>query len=197
MNSRITPILAILITLAVTLVYTRPTWNGPISDLRDRIDSYDAALVAAERFAEKEAELTRARAAIPPESLARLQAFLPDGVDNVQLILDLDALAARSGVTLSDFDIKGLEGEGTTDGATPTIPTQPVVPNARGVLSDSSPIDSVELTMSATGSYTAFRRFLTGIEQSLRPMDLVSLSVDESETGVYTYDLTLRIYWLR
>lgn len=195
MDSRITPIFSILVALAVTIVYTRPLWNGPISDLSDRIDSYDAALVAADRYAQKEAELTQARAAIPPESLARLEAFLPDGVDNVQLILDLDALAARSGVTLSDFDIKGEEGtEGAEGGATPA-PSP--LPSASGVLSDSSPIDSVELTMSATGSYTSFRRFLTGIEQSLRPMDVVSLSVDQSDTGVYTYDLTVRIYWLR
>jgi hypothetical protein len=196
MTSRITPILAILITIAVTLVYTRPTWTGPISELRDRIDGYDAALVAAERFAQKEAELTRARAAIPPESLSRLEAFLPDGVDNVQLILDLDALAARSGVTLSDFDIKGLDEETGAAAAT----SQQVVPGSLAGATgfdSSSPIDSVELTMSATGSYTSFRRFLTGIEQSLRPMDIVSISIDQSDTGVYTYDMTVRIYWLR
>lgn len=196
MNARIAPILAILIALAVTLVYTRPTWSGPIAELGNRIDSYDAALAAADRFADKEAELTRARAAIPPESLARLEAFLPDGVDNVQLILDLDALAARSGVTLSDFDIKGLEETtGTADGAAAAPLSS--MPSGRSVLSDSSPIDSVELTMTATGSYGAFRRFLAGMEQSLRPMDVISLAVDESDTGVYSYDMTVRIYWLR
>jgi hypothetical protein len=192
MNSRITPTVALIIALALTIAYTRPTWMGSVSDLRARIDSYDAALTAAERFTLKEAELTRARAAIAPESLARLDAFLPDGVDNVQLILDLDALGARSGVTLANFDIK-REDEGATEGGLPGSP----ITTSQAVLAASTPVESVELTMTATGSYAAFRRFLAGMEQSLRPMDVVSLAVDQSETGVYTYDMTVRIYWLR
>jgi hypothetical protein len=191
MMYRLVPACALIISVAMFLLYVRPTYNGPIQETKTKIDSYTAALAAADRFSQKEAELTQAKANISPDSLARLNAFLPDGVDNVQLILDLDALAARSGVTLSNFDIKNQDGSdsATTDAT--------AVPGQLGPgLTSNTPVDSLDLTLSATGSYPAFRSFLSGVEQSLRPLDVVNLSVSESATGIYKYDMTIRIYWL-
>lgn len=184
--SRLTPFVLLALAIALFFVYVRPTFSGHIHDTRQQIESYDNALLAAQRFQQKEAQLTQAKAQIPPESLDRLRAFLPDGVDNVQLILDMDALAARSGVTLSDFDIKNLSSEASTTEAAPGL-----------ALVSSSPVDSLNLTFKASGTYGAFRTFLAGIETSLRPLDVVSLSLDDSATGVYTYTVTVRIYWLR
>lgn len=188
--SRLIPFLAIAFAIAVFFLYIRPTYSESIVKTREQIQNYDNALVAAERFEEKEAQLSQARSQIPSESLARLNSFLPDGVDNVQLILDMDALAARSGMTLSDFDTQ----TGTDDGTSGT-------PTASGVetlgLISTTPIDSINLTFKATGTYTSFRAFLAGMENSLRPLDVVSIDVEESATGVYTYGITTRIYWLR
>ncbi|MDB5245044.1 MAG: hypothetical protein JWN90_149 [Parcubacteria group bacterium] len=188
--SRLVPVVALIISIALFLLYVKPTYSGPIQETKTKIDSYTAALAAADRFSQKEAELTQARANISADSLARLGSFLPDGVDNVQLILDLDALAARSGVTLSNFDIKATDGSGTS-ATTPSVPGQ-LGPG----LASNTPVDSLDLTLSASGTYPAFRSFLTGVEQSLRPLDVVNLNVSESTTGVYKYDMTIRIYWL-
>lgn len=201
--TRLTPVIAVLVAILLALFYTRPLYMGEVTETRAKIASYDAALAAAERFNQKEAELTAARAAISEESLERLAAFLPDGVDNVQLILDMDALAARSGVTLSNFDI--ASGESSGGGTSPTQTSAPaggVAPVDTGIgglalAADAGPVDSVDLTLSASGTYSAFRTFLGGLEQSLRPLDVINLSVEESNTGVYTYDMTIRIYWLR
>jgi hypothetical protein len=190
---RLIPVIAIIFAFAVIMLYIRPTYSVAIHDTRQQIDSFDAALTAADRFQQKEAELTQARAQIPAESLARLNAFLPDGVDNVQLILDMDALAARSGITLSDFNIDDASS-GSTD-PTQAAPSAPGAPALS--LMSSSAVDSINLTFKATGTYTSFRTFLAAIENSLRPLDIVDLSVDESATGVYTYNVTVRIYWLR
>jgi hypothetical protein len=55
----------------------------------------------------------------------------------------------------------------------------------------------VELTVETTGTYAQFRTFLAGVEQSLRPLDIVNLTVTPNTTGgAYKYDLTIRIYWL-
>jgi hypothetical protein len=182
--SRLLPILAIIFSIAIIFVYIRPTYSGTISDLNTKIDQYNDALEAAERFQRKEAELTQARAQIPPALLERLGQFLPAGVDNVQLILDMDALAARSGVVLSDFNIKS-DAETSPDGG-----------GDLAELSD-TPVDSLNLTFKATGTYPAFRSFLEGIENSLRPLDVMQLTLNESTTGVYEYDVAVRIYWLR
>jgi hypothetical protein len=186
--SRILPIVALLIAIGLFFGYINPTRTGSIAATKAQIDSYESALDAAEHFKDREGELVVAQANIPSDGLARLAAFLPDGVDNVQIILDLNTLAARSGMTLSDFDTANVSQQ-AQQGGTPGDP-------ASSLQSD-GPIDSLEITVSATGTYASFRNFVDGIESSLRMLDIVSVSVNDSATGVYTYDMTIRLYWLR
>ena len=112
---RLLPFISLLIALVLFFGYINPTRTGSIAATKAQIASYESALAAAERFKEKENQLIVARSNIPSEGLARLEAFLPDGVDNVQVILDLNALAARSGMRISDFEASSSE-EGTTSG---------------------------------------------------------------------------------
>lgn len=191
---RLLPIVPFLAALGLFFGYVHPTYTGSISALDSEIKSYDAALDAADRFREREAALSAERAAIPPEGLARLEAFLPDGVDNVQLILDLDALASRSGLSLTDFDV--ATGDVSTDSTSPN-PGGAILPGEGVELGSAEPVDSIDLSVTATGTYGSLRAFLTGVERSLRLLDLVELTVEDSETGVYSYDMTFRLYWLR
>jgi hypothetical protein len=183
--TRLIPVIGFLIALGLFFGYINPTVTGPIAAIRLEIAEYDRALEAAARFKEKEAELAADRAAIPPESLVRLEAFLPDGVDNVQLILDLDALASRTGLVLDDFQTTEAQQNAPAE-ATSGI----VVPT-------DAPIDSIELSATGTGTYEAFRTFLSASEISLRPLDLTNLELKTSQNGVYTYGMTFRLYWLR
>ena len=182
MISKLFPILILLGAIGLFAGYVNPTYTGDIQMLNAEIKNYDAALEAAERFKAKEIQLTGEKNALPADQIERVEAFLPDSVDNVQLILDLNSLAARSGVQLSDFDTAETESEGSTDALQAT--TQ-------------EPYDTLELSASAVGSYPAFRTFIAGVENSLRPLDIVEVAVKDSLTGVYTYDITLRLYWLK
>ncbi len=182
MISRIIPIVLILIAIGLFFGYVNPTYTQSILPLRAEIAGYDSALAAAKEFTAKESELEAQKAALNPEEENRIETFLPDDVDNVQLILDLNALASRSGISLSNFD------------------TKEVTPSQGGdhlPLSSDSPVDSLDITVSGIGTYQSFKTFLMAAEQSLRPLDLIDLTVEVSPTGVYTYDMTFRIYWLR
>jgi Tfp pilus assembly protein PilO len=184
MIGRILPIILILIAIGLFAGYINPVYSTKITPLKAEIHQYDSTLAAANDFNRKEAELARERNSIPNESIQRLETYLPDGVDNVQLILDLNALAAKSGMQLSNFDIKSSVSAPNASGG--ALPLQ----------SGGKAMDSLDLTVKATGSYGAFRTFLAGLEQSLRPMDIVQMSLADSQTGVYTYNITFRIYWL-
>lgn len=186
MISRIIPLLLVIAAAGLFFGYVQPTYSGSIATLTAENKNLDIALQAARDFKEKEVALTRERNVIPADQLARLESALPDSVDNVQLIVDLNSLAARSGVQLSQFGISGGDAAGDAAAATPDM-----------ALSSGEPTDSLEVSVSATGTYASFRTFLDGIEKSLRPLDVVELSVQDSATGVYTYSMTLRIYWLR
>lgn len=190
--SKFIPILCLVIAGGIFFGYINPTVTGNIATLNQEVAKYDSALAAAKRFEQKQAQLTTAQKNLPADAVERLSAFLPDGVDNVQLILDLDALAARSGIALGNF--KTTE---SGKGRAPTSATGNVDTAATMVLDSGLPTDSVDISMSASGSYAALRTFLDGVESSLRPLDLVEFQLADSSTGTYNYQMTYRLYWLR
>ncbi|MDB5265549.1 MAG: putative pilO [Parcubacteria group bacterium] len=187
MITRILPFAALALAAALIFGYIVPAYKNSIVGAQASIKSYENALTAAKGFNQKETDLAQQRAAISSDNLARLASFLPDGVNNVQLILDLDGLAARSGMVLSNFNI---DTSTVTNGSGSGDPTAIA-------LESSNPVDSVQLTVETNGTYAQFRSFLAGIEQSLRPLDVVNLTVAAgSSSTTYKYDLTIRIYWL-
>lgn len=186
--SRILPAVLIIVAIGIFFGYTSPTFTGPVAEAQTKIKSFDSALEASKEFKSREEELGVERSKLSSEGLNRLEAFLPDNVNNIQLILDLDALAARSGVRLSNFSI----GDQTSEG-------ESVEPGNSGALSLKSDevLGSIDLSVTATGTYTAFQSFLRATEQSLRLLDITSITVTSKPTGIYTYDVVFRIYWLQ
>lgn len=180
MRDRILPILALLLAVIVFFGYTNPTYSGSIAEQKAAIASDDGALKAAADYAQKASELAALESTMDQGLIDRAKTLLPDSVDNVGVILDLDALAARTGVTLVSINV-----------------AQPAAGSNTGDAIGHSPVASVDLTLSAKGTYGAFRTFLTGLESSERLLDVTDLSVSGSDTGVYTYQITARLYWLR
>jgi hypothetical protein len=186
MMQKILPLAAIVIAVGIFLGYVNPTYQGSIKTLQAQIKRYDNALVAAGKFSKREEELTAQRNQIPAAAIARLESFLPDSVNNVQLILDLNELAARSNIRIAGFSIS--DDTKKNGGASSGVQSLP--------LDSGKPVDSLDISINATGTYAAFRTFLSSVEHSLRPLDVTQLSVADSATGIYAYQITFRIYWL-
>ena len=186
MNSRILPAAALILAVGMFFVYVNPTWNGAIADAKAAIALDDQALAAASEYTSQQNALAAARSAIDPTDLARLSAFLPDSVDNVGLILDLNALAARSGLSLANVDVVSNDASSAKTGTSGALPAQA-----------QNPIGSVNLSLTAVGTFASLQAFLSGVERSARLLDVQDLVVRGSDTGVYTYQLILKLYWLR
>ncbi len=192
MNNRLLPILVLILALGVFVGYVNPTWTGKVADIKDAIEANDYALAAAQSYLTREEELLQKRDAMDQNDLAKLSAMLPDGIDNVGLILALNALAARSGLALSNVDVS--QPTGTTANSSQGFGGG----SGSGLdFGQVSPTGSVDLTLTATGSYAAFQGFLAGVESSERILDVRSISVQGTNTGLYTYQMTIRFYWLR
>lgn len=185
MNNRVLPLVALAASAGIFFAYVNPTWSGPIAAAKDAIALDDSALAAAEEYAVRKNELSAARADIDLENLERITTLLPDSVDNVGLILDINALAARSGISLANIDVATVDG-GAKGGAQGTLP-----------IATASPVGSINLSLTALGTFSAFQTFVDGIERSARLLDIQDILVKGSDTGVYTYQITLRLYWLR
>lgn len=181
MNSRSLPIIALALAIGIFFGYISPAWGGTITNLRADIARADQALNSAAQFSSQQNQLASARDAIDPQDISRLETFLPDSVDNVGMILDLTALASRSGLQLSKIDVAS-NASGGSQGAN---------------ITNQGPVASVDMSLTALGSYAALQKFLVGIEKSARLLDVRELSIKGSETGVYSYQMKLRLYWLR
>lgn len=191
--TRLLPFVLVLLSGAIFYWYINPTYTQGIMQSQQKIASYERALKAAESYTSRETELIAERNQIPAESLSRVQTFLPDDVDNVQLILDLSSLAARSGVTVSGFAISKTPGAAAADAVPAINGSQPGLSSAVG---SSNLTDSLDVSVTVAGSYDGFYNFLTQTEKSLRLLDVTNLTVSSAANGLYTYNVTFRLYWL-
>ena len=173
----------LLASVDIVVGYVHPRWTNDIATSRTEIADFDNAIVAGKSFVDRQNKLLAERNAIRESDINRLMEFLPDNVDNVKLILEIDRIAAEQGIQIRNI---AISEESAPAG------------NAGDIdVGDSRPYGTLLLSFTAVASYQGFLQFLTELEQSLRLIDIVEVSFPSSETGVYNYNLTLRMYWLR
>ena len=185
-------LIGLFIAGAIFLWYTKPTYDS-VQGVRDESTQYDAALAkAAELQQLKQTLLTRYNS-FNPTDLERVQKLLPDHVDNVALILDLDNLAARYQMPIENVDVSTPASSGSSDTAA----------GIATIGASGQKYDSVTIRFSTRGSYTDFLKLLKDLEMSLRVVDLVQMGISpqgpDERTGqpTYSYELMLRTYWLK
>ena len=170
-------------------MYTQPTYDK-VQAMNRQIGQYNEALQKASELQTIKQSLLSRYNTFSPSDVDRLHKLLPDHVDNVRLILDIDSLAGKHGMTLQNVAVSSAQS------------TQSEQTAVGSISSSKQKYDSLTLKFATQGTYDTFRRFLADLEASLRIVDLVSLSIartGESATGgqLYTYNITLRTYWLK
>ncbi len=178
--------------IALFFFYTKPAYDG-IRDIQSRIDQYDLALNKADELQRLKQSLLSRFNAFNPADVERLNKLLPNHIDNVRLVLDLDTLASQHGLALQNVVINapGTSPQGATK-PTPTIgPSRQIY-------------DSLTLRFATSGPYPRFVDFMTAAENSLRIVDVVALTMDPDPSipaingePIYRYDITVRTYWLK
>lgn len=153
---------------------------------------YDAALAQATQLDQVRQALLAKYNAIDPADLARLQKMMPDHVDNIGLILDLNSVASHYGMPLQNVDVSMPNAAPASTAQSPagTVPTQ------IGAQSNKK-YDDITVKFTTAGSYSSFTQFMTALQESLRISDLVDLTIAPNANGIYTYTITLRTYWLK
>jgi Tfp pilus assembly protein PilO len=175
-----TPVLFVLIAIALFFLYIDPEYVK-LKELLEEQSQIDQALNRSKELQDERDKLLARYNTFPQTELDNLQKLLPDHLDNVRLILDLDSIASRYGMR-----VRGVSIEGDTSR------TQR---NELGP--DTSAYESVVMSFSVTGTYDTFRNFLSDLEKSLRLVDVVGLSFSATPTGVYDYNLKVKTYWLK
>lgn len=124
-------------------------------------------------------ELLGRRALFSSEDIERLEKALPDNVDNIRLINDLDGIASQY-----NMSVRGASVSFATDAS-------------GDIIVDEKSYGVVTVEFSVSGPYQTFLNFLDKLEHSLRIVDVTKVSFSSSEEDFYEYSISLQTYWLR
>ena len=177
----VTPIIFIILALGVFFGYTNPLYQQ-IKDKQLQQSTIAEANKKAAQLRAVRTALTQERDKITDADIQRLNKMLPDAVDNVGLIIDMQNIAANRGML--------LKGARVTAGGS-------VGDAAQGLGPDASKYGTITMTFVVNTTYDNFSVFLKDLESSLRLLDVTSLGFSSTKEGRYDYSVTLQTYWLK
>ncbi len=176
------PIVLTVVAIGLFAMYTNPQYQT-IKALQAQVGEFDNALNKTKELRASRDELLAKRNTFSTDDLQKLERMLPDNVDNIRLIIDINNIAARHSLSLKNVALGTLSDSKTTR-------------SALAVGSSGEPVGSVEVGFSVTASYDEFLIFLKDLEHSLRIVDVEKISFKPSSLGKDDYSLTIRTYWL-
>lgn len=174
-------IVLIILALAVFALFTNPRYVG-VRELSVEQQRFDDALDRSKELVALRDALLSKYNSISSEDLERVSTMLPDSIDTVRLIIDIDTLASRYGMSLTDISI-GLPDEARVDGT---------------LGPSSEDFGKLSLSFTVSSTYDRFRAFMADLERSLRLVDITSLSFGPAgASGATAYSVTFTTYWLK
>lgn len=192
------PILLVLLSIAGFIFLITPKYNEVV-ELRKKVGAYDNALNNSKALEAERDKLVTKQNSISPENLEKIAKMLPEGIDNIRLILEIEKIASPYGMTLKDVKYEDPKKK-TEKGAEEVI--EAGVEN-EGLNEDYGVWD---LEFSTEGSYQNFLNFTKDVERNLRLVDISSIQfsstdVDSSKSGggndYYKYSFKVKTYWLK
>lgn len=194
------PIILIGIAGSVLFLFTNPIYND-ISALNGDVVSYNSALDNSKMLENERDKLTSKYNSINPDNLIKLKKLLPDNVDNIRLILEIEQIALPYGMVLKDVKYS------TTNTKTPKA-TDGEAPVRGGVIAKPKDYGTFDLEFSTSGSYDNFISFTKDLESNLRIVDISSISFSSGPSNtdskskiipseIYKYDFKIKTYYLK
>lgn len=114
------------------------------------------------------------------DELKRVTYVLPSEKEIPNLIVQFEALVSENGLVLESLNFLEEEAKKAKEGETP------------------APYKSLQVSLSATGTYESLESFLKALELNIRLMDvkLVDFSSKQSEMeGLFTFNINLIVYY--
>ena len=183
MNKTLLGICLLILSIVAFFMWINPRYAHVKTLTADLADS-TSALTQAQQLDSIRSQLVEKENSFSPSDLAKLQTFLPDSMDSVRFIIDVQGIASRHGLAVQDIAIgdsgKANSSSGATTGSSP-----------------SQQYSETPLTFSVTTTYENLLTFLRDIEKSLRVMEIKSLSfsVDNTHPNLYKVSISVSAFW--
>ena len=173
--------------IAIFVLYTNPEY-AIIQQQQADYQKLSSANSKAMELRVKREQILKDRGTISDVQIANLNKFLPDGVENVKLIIDIQNI---SSLVLAQ-DIRGAKVISSANTKTTSSGNA-----SAGVTSDGKKYGTIALNFSVTTTYDKFILFLQSLENNLRLVDVSDISFTSTDTDKYDFNVTLQTYWLK
>lgn len=177
------PVLFVVIAGGIFFGFINPTYTE-VKVLQAEEAVYDNALTKSRELQSVRDQLLARYNTFSTTDLDRLEKLIPDNIDNVRLILDLDSIASGYGMHARNVSLNANASQASRVAGGQVGPG-----DAR--------YDYMTLSFSVNGTYDTFLAFLADLESSLRLVDIDSISFSSTPTGVYEYSVGIKTYWLK
>lgn len=172
------PLILVILAIAIFFGFTRPQLAAT-GDLSQHATELNDALANSKKLQDTYERLSKEYGDFRSDDKIRLNKMLPDAIDNVKLIIDIDSVASKYGMTLRNTTLES-DAQGKAD-----------------LGPDTRPYGARKLSFRVSGPYVAIQQFLKDLSDSLRLVDPVSVSFRSADKDFYEYDVSIRTYWLR
>ncbi len=187
--------------------YVVPTFDTAES-IKSNTTQYDKALNKAKEIQELKRSLLSRYNLFAGSNLGKLEKLLPDHVDNVRLVLDIDGMASARGIRISSVKVQ-KDADAETD-----VQIGSAV-GFNSAVTAAQPYQTLVLEFVALATYEEFKFFLQDLEHSLRLVDLVNLDVSPAQRAktttiggaipedeidlpeIYKFNVGIKTYWLK
>ncbi len=192
-SSLITPLALLAGSAALFFGYVNPSYEKIIA-LRAEAGHIRETLASARDIQDTRDALLSKYNNFPAEDITRLSRMLPDHVDNVRLILEIESIASRYGMVMSEVQIKDQSAPSNASASFDSAGT----PQLRGT---TDTLGTTNLSFTVAAPYGTFLQFLRDVEKSLRVVDVTSLHFSPAEEAkavdFYDFNVSLQTYWLK
>jgi hypothetical protein len=153
-----------------------------LQSLIDQKQGYANTLATIGSIETKKNELATKFGNITETEKKDIETFLPNSLNLVRFISQIDAVAANSGISIGNISSKD-----TTLAA--GEPVEGVTPQGT--------YNTALIGFSFLASYEAFNAFMNELEKSMRILDINSVKLTSKDKGIYAYDVEFKTYWLK
>ena len=166
------PIISIIVALALYFFFIQDTLER-VAELKIESAQFDETLKSAQELENTIERLTRESDNIQTSDLDKLEILLPDHIDSIRFIYDLNTIADIHNKTLGKVSVEELKGDRFT---------------------------STIVTFSINGTYSELLAFLSDLELSLRIIDVQSISfrvTNDSDKDGIDYTIVIATHVLK
>lgn len=176
------PILLIVASVGLGYLYLRPMYFD-VTDLRKESQRYDDVLSKSVELREVREQLSVKLESFSPADLENIEKMIPENLDIVHLILDMNNVAIRHGIVMQDINSNQVSSRNNRRGASP---------------SSDEKYETMAVNFMFQSQYENFTNFLRDLEESLRVIDVVSMDINPvtADPNTQLYQLTVHTYWL-